>query len=127
MPAHLRVHLRNHNQDATMCRRKITVCIECMIDTMQLVPCAKWDRKTDRNIFGSGWMKAHVSENRDNLVNSVKVTVCSGCRKVVNTSDRTELEKVYKKKVTTMLGDMERRVTGVLNLRVGFPGFVIFV
>jgi len=110
-----------------MCRRMVTACVECGTELKELFPCSKWYQREDRNIFGSGWMRDHVKEDKGNLTNSVKFSFCIGCKKTVSVSDRYEIEEMYKKKVVRMFSDMEKHMIGVLSMRVIFPGFVIFL
>ena len=109
-----------------MCKRMVTCCLMCAYTTMNLNPCKKWGSDAVRNIFGSGWMKEHVSRNRNNLINSLRIVICNRCAVGGMVVEQPGFDSANRKLIDKTFTRMSESLLGVTELRLAFPGYVIF-
>ena len=115
------------NRSPIMCRRSVTVCFTCRCRTMTLKTCRDWKSDTSRNIFGSGWMKTHVDRNRYNFINSLRIGICDTCMGTGVLVEQPGFDSMNRKAIGDLPAEIKKSLIGVTQLRVKFPGYVVFI
>jgi len=70
-------------------------------------------------------MKTHVSEDPNNLVNSVLVTFCDTCKPRVMSMDLDAINRKYMRRAEDLIAIMNTNHIGVINMRMKWPGYLV--